>query len=43
MIGFYNYTVILTYVSLLISVQGIYFAADGNFFCFLRILLFACP
>jgi len=30
MIGFYNYTVILTYVSLLISVQGIYFAADGN-------------
>ncbi len=31
MIGFYNYTVILTYVSLLISVQGICFAADGQF------------
>lgn len=30
MIGFYNYTVILTYISLLISVQGIYFALDGN-------------
>lgn len=30
MIGFYNYTVILTYISLLISVQGIYFAMDGG-------------
>lgn len=30
MIGFYNYTVILTYISLLISVQGIYFATDGQ-------------
>ena len=30
MIGFYNYTVILTYVSLLVSVQGIYFAVDGQ-------------
>ena len=30
MIGFYNYTVILTYISLLVSVQGIYFALDGK-------------
>ena len=30
MIGFYNYTVILTYVSLLISAVGIGFAATGN-------------
>ena len=30
MIGFYNYTVILTYVSLLISSVGIGFAAAGN-------------
>lgn len=30
MIGFYNYTVILTYISLLTSVQGIYWAVDGR-------------
>ena len=30
MIGFYNYTVILTYVSLIISSVGIGFAATGN-------------
>ena len=30
MIGFYNYTVILTYVSLLISVTGIFSAVDNN-------------
>ena len=30
MIGFYNYTVILTYVSLIISSVGIGFAAAGN-------------
>lgn len=30
MIGFYNYTVILTYVSLLISAVGVGFAATGN-------------
>lgn len=30
MIGFYNYTVILTYISLLVSVQGFYFALDGK-------------
>ena len=30
MIGFYNYTVILTYISLLISTVGIGFAATGN-------------
>ena len=30
MIGLYNYTVILTYVSLMISVGGLFFAADGR-------------
>ena len=30
MIGFYNYTVFLTYISLMISVGGIFLAADGN-------------
>lgn len=30
MIGFYNYTVILTYLSLMISVGGLFLAADGN-------------
>ncbi len=30
MIGFYDYTVILTYVSLFISVTGIFSACDGN-------------
>lgn len=30
MIGFYNYTVILTYVSLMISVGGLFCAADGK-------------
>lgn len=30
MIGFYDYTVILTYVSLFISVMGIFSAFDGN-------------
>lgn len=30
MIGFYDYTVVLTYVSLFISVTGIFSALDGN-------------
>ncbi len=30
MIGFYDYTVILTYLSLIISVTGIFNACDGN-------------
>lgn len=30
MIGFYNYTVILTYASLMISVTGLFFAASGK-------------
>lgn len=30
MIGFYNYTVILTYLSLMISVGGLFMAADGR-------------
>lgn len=30
MIGFYNYTVILTYISLLCSTTGIFFAFKGN-------------
>lgn len=30
MIGFFNYTVILTYISLLMSVQGIYFTLEGE-------------
>ena len=30
MIGFYNYTVILTYLSLMISVGGLFFAAEGR-------------
>ena len=30
MIGFYNYTVILTYISLVISSVGIGFAVTGN-------------
>lgn len=29
MIGFYNYTVILTYLSLMVSVGGLFFAASG--------------
>lgn len=32
LIGFYDYTVILTYLSLISSVLGIKFAFDGNFF-----------
>ena len=32
LIGFYNYTVILTYLSLFSSLLGIKFAFDGNFF-----------
>ena len=39
MIGFYNYTVILTYVSLLISAVGIGFAVTGNPFAALFCLL----
>lgn len=39
MIGFYNYTVILTYVSLLISSAGIYLAAEGHPFYALCCLL----
>ena len=39
MIGFYNYTVILTYVSLLISCAGIYLAAEGHPFYALCCLL----
>lgn len=30
MIGFYNYTVILTYLSLMISVGGLFLASDGR-------------
>ena len=30
MIGFYNYTVLLTYLSLMISVGGLFMAADGR-------------
>ena len=39
MIGFYNYTVILTYVSLLISAVGISFAATGHPFIALCCLM----
>ena len=39
MIGFYNYTVILTYISLLISSAGIYLAASGHPFYALCCLL----
>lgn len=39
MIGFYNYTVILTYVSLLISAVGISFAATGHPFVALCCLM----
>ena len=39
MIGFYNYTVILTYVSLLISAVGIGFAVTGDPFTALLCLL----
>jgi len=39
MIGFYNYTVILTYISLLISAVGIGFAVTGNPFAALFCLL----
>ena len=39
MIGFYNYTVILTYISLLISSVGIGFAATGDLFTALFCLM----
>ena len=39
MIGFYNYTVILTYISLLISAAGIGFAVTGNPFTALFCLM----
>ena len=39
MLGFYNYTVILTYVSLLISAVGVYLAAAGQPFYALCCLL----
>ena len=39
MIGFYNYTVILTYVSLLISSMGIFLAASGRPYAALFCLL----
>ena len=31
MIGFYNYTVILTYIGLASAVTGIYFAMEGKY------------
>ena len=37
MIGFYNYTVILTYISLLISAVGIGFAVTGSFCTFSQV------
>lgn len=39
MIGFYNYTVILTYLSLVCSVVGISFAVSGNIFVAIICLL----
>ena len=39
MIGFYNYTVVLTYVSLLISSTGIFLAASGHPYAALFCLL----
>ena len=39
MIGFYNYTVILTYISLLVSAVGIGFAVTGNPFAALCCLM----
>ena len=39
MIGFYNYTVVLTYVSLLISAVGVGFAVTGNPFAALCCLM----
>lgn len=39
MIGFYNYTVILTYISLLISSMGIFLAASGRPYAALFCLL----
>ena len=32
MIGVYNYTVLLTYISFLSGLTGIYFAVNGNTF-----------
>lgn len=41
MVGFYNYTVILTYVSLISSVVGITFALDGHIDTALACMLFS--
>lgn len=30
MIGFYDYTVVVTYISLISSIMGMFFAIDGN-------------
>ncbi|MBR5533247.1 MAG: CDP-alcohol phosphatidyltransferase family protein [Ruminiclostridium sp.] len=38
-IGFYDYTVILTYASLLSAVSGMYYAAQGNFLYAILFLL----
>ena len=40
-IGFYNYTVILTYASLLSAVSGMYYAAQGDFFHAVFFLVFS--
>lgn len=40
MIGFYNYTVVLTYISLLLSVLGMFLAIDGQTMAALICLLF---
>lgn len=40
MIGFYNYTVILTYFSLLSALFGTHLAFNGNYICALICLLF---
>ena len=40
MIGFYNYTLVLTYISLLLSVLGMFLAIDGRTMAALICLLF---
>ena len=46
LLGFYDYTVVLTYISLGISVFGITMALEGNFkmaiFCLALSLLLVC-
>ena len=39
MIGFYDYTVVVTYISLISSIMGMFFAIDGSVLpCIFRIM-----